>query len=106
MTDPITLWRAELASRREVQRQNYARFRDLGNLACQKFGTVIGYSREKHEFYQRYWSGLRYKELDVIRKLMQLQKNIQQQSMLLLELEHAIDREEAKCQEKSASQNS
>jgi hypothetical protein len=84
-------YREELAKRRESLRVLYARYRSLGHMAMQKMPYAVGC--DKGLYYLKNQYDIRFKERDTIKKLILLQKNIQQQAMLLLELEHAIDRE-------------
>ena len=94
MDTKIKEYRAELVRRRESLRGGYARYRELGHMAMQKMPHAVGYSKEKHEYYQANYFDVSHKERETAKMLLKLQKNIQQQAMLVLELEHAIDREE------------
>jgi hypothetical protein len=87
-------YHAFIAERREALRGLYARFRDYGHRMLQK--GLVHWSNEKHCFYAESPWDRRYKERETINKLLDLQRNIEQQAMLLLEMQHAVDCERAK----------
>lgn len=89
-----TDYRAFLADRRENLRKLYARLRVYGHKLRQK--GLISWSDKSHSYYAEFINDRRPKERDTIQKLLALQKNVGEQAMLLLELEHALDCEEAK----------
>lgn len=100
MEEPTNIprMRAFLVERRESLRQLYARYRTYGHAMRQK--GIVHWSNEKHCFYSEYTvTFYRPKERELIKQLLQLQRNITEQAMLLLELEHAIDFEEKKREE-------
>lgn len=100
MEEPTNIprMRAFLVERRESLRQLYARYRTYGHAMLQK--QLVHWSNDKHCFYSEYTDGFyRPKDRALIKQLMHLQRNISEQAMLLLELEHAIDCEEKKREE-------
>jgi hypothetical protein len=89
--------RVFLAERREVLRGSYARFREFGRIMGTK--SLVHWSNEAHGYISDYeWRTRTFtiKERETIKQLLELQRNIYEQALLLLELEHAIDQEEAK----------
>lgn len=94
MDKEIETHRAFLVERREALRQLYARMRTYGDLMRRK-GLVV-WSNKGHGFAAEFISDRTYKERELIKALFTLQKNISEQAMLMLELEHALDCEEKK----------
>jgi hypothetical protein len=87
-------YRAFLADRRERLRKLYATMREHGK-TMQKHGWVKW--QDKGQGYcwgDASWRSM--KERTVIKQLLALQTNVQQQAMLLLEMEHSIDCEAQK----------
>lgn len=100
MDEPTNIpkMRTFLVERRTSLRQLYARYRTYGHAMLQK--GIVHWSNEKHSFYCEYTGNYyRPKERELIKKLLDLQRNIGEQAMLLLELEHALDCEEKKREE-------
>jgi hypothetical protein len=87
-------YRAVLAEKRESLRGMYARYMECGSRMRER--GLVKWSKKSGAWYCEFLMERTYKERATIKLLMDLQRNISQQSMLLLELEHAIDREEAK----------
>ena len=100
MDEEIKTHRAFLAERREALRQLYARMRRYGDLMRRK-GLVV-WASQRHGFAAEFISDRTYKERELIKALFTLQKNISEQAMLLLELEHALDAEEQKRSKEAA----
>ena len=89
-----------LAQRREVLRKQYARYRDYGSRMTRK--NLVRWSNQTHGYYAMYHiSTYPPKDRPVIRKLLELQRHLADQAMLILELEHAIDYEEKRLNEAS-----
>lgn len=95
----IAEMRAYVAERRQMNREGYARLREYGWKMKQK-GMI---EFDKGRFYATYlWSRPR-KEQETIKLLLNLQRNVTEQAMLLMEMEHAIDSEERKRNEKTGN---
>jgi len=90
-------WKEQLATHREHQRHNYRRLRDLAVKLVQR--SLIRYERERHAYVSRIpFAGRRVsvKERETVTKFIQLQRIIDDQSRLLLELDWTIEQEEKK----------
>ena len=94
-------YRTFLAERRQKLRVLYHTFRSHGAL-MQKKG-LVKWNGEKRGFDSEVCyigSGYSYKERALVKSLLALEKNITQQALLLLEMEHSIDCEEVKRNER------
>lgn len=100
MDTEIKTHRAFLAERREALRLLYARYRRYGEIMRSK--GLISWSNKTHGFFAEFLSDRPYKQRELIGQLLKLQKNITEQSMLLLEMEHALDCEEQKRSKEAA----
>jgi len=78
------------------QLKHYTSFREFAAILVRK--GIVTYDAKTHRYTRVYGAGLSAKEWKVTDKLMQLQRNIEQQNALILELEHAIQQEEKKQQ--------
>jgi hypothetical protein len=87
-------YHAFIVERRETLRQSYARFMQCGSKLRQK--GLVHWSLEHHCYYAESINDRSHKERRTIQMLLALQRNIKEQAMLLLELQHAMDCEEAK----------
>jgi hypothetical protein len=99
-TDEIAAYRAQLVTHRRRVKDNYARLRDLATHLHKL--DLVRYSREKHAYENRIAFATRrvtFKERDTVAKFLQLQRNIEQQAMLCIELEWTLDHEEQQQQE-------
>lgn len=90
----IEEYRQELQARRQALRGLYSRFRDLAGKMCQK--GIVRYDKDRHSYIQDWGYSRPIREREAAKHFFKLQGEIQQMSMLLLELEHSIDFEEAK----------
>jgi hypothetical protein len=95
MTEPFTIeqGRTFLAERRESLRVLYARMRESGATMLRK--GIVCRSKERG-YFADYSGGLTRAEREAVKNLLALQRNIEQQAMLLLELEHSLDEETKK----------
>lgn len=82
-------YRTFLATRRANLREMYARFREYGSKMRQK-GLVV-WSDDRGGYYTQSLWDRPGKDRVSIQMLLNLQRNIKDQAMLLLELEHAVD---------------
>jgi hypothetical protein len=87
-------YRRILNERREALREHYARYRKYGSIMCQK--GLVQWSNKSHGYTTEFLWDRSYKTRTLIKKLLELQRNVHDQALLILELEHAIDREEQK----------
>jgi hypothetical protein len=93
-------YREQLQARRETQRVLYARFRDTAAMLMQQ--GLVKYNKDKHRFEpisEYYYGSLRIPKLkvrEILKQFVELRSNIEQQAMLMLEMEHAINTEEKK----------
>ncbi len=91
--------RMDLQARREALRVLYNRFR--ASTAKLVSEGVLRYDEDSHTYVSRIrnWGGVSQRHMKAGRLAIKLQTVISQQAMLLLELEHAIDRQERKLHE-------
>jgi hypothetical protein len=94
MNEDITTWRKMAVDKRQSLREQYDRYRKLGSMLATK--GWVKWNGKGHCYGAPFLSDRSYKERTTIQLLLDLQKNIGQQAMLLLELEHACDCEETK----------
>ena len=87
-------YRALTAQKRQSLRSQYARLRELGSIMVTK-GWVTWQDKGRG-YTAAFLSDRNYYEQETIKALFKLQENISQQAMLLLEMDHACDLEEAK----------
>ena len=94
-TIQIGLWRRRLEHHAKNVRAFYAEFRKQAEVLRGR--ELIRYNRERHAFESNMHNATRsvsVKERETVKLILQLQRNIADQSMLLLEMEHSIKHEE------------
>jgi hypothetical protein len=99
-------YRTFLAERRQKLRVLYHSFRGYGSAMQQK--GLVKWSGEKRGYVSEVCyigSGFGAKERALVKSLLQLEKNITQQALLLLEMEHSIDCEEVKRNERGQAES-
>lgn len=96
MITPETIrYRKTLQERQVTLNQLYWRFRELALEMVNR--QLVRYNRESHHYENCIHTACRrvsIKERESVAVFMQLQRNIQQQAMLLLEFEHTIKQQE------------
>ena len=92
--DLNTKHRAFLAEKRENLRGLYARYMKYGSQM--RAAGLVTWSKERPRgWYAQFLSDRPLYDRETIKMLMNLQRDISEQAMLLLELEHSLDCEEA-----------